>query len=373
MGQVMGLVGRGGGRCMNKKDSVFLGTTLVAPGQGGIAVVARLTARALRSMGRELEMLSLLDEAPQEVDGIPCPTARGSKLSYLLRCHRAAFRHQRFIYDHIGTARAHPRFDGLKRPYAVWMHGIEAWYHLDHEKERVLKEAELVLVNSHFTLNKFQEMHFPLENARVCHLATEQDDPPPPEEMPDFAGPPTVLIVGRQDKDAYYKGHKELIECWPKVVAAVPDARLVIAGGGDGLPLTRKLVAQSPVADRIEVLGFVPDSELPKLWKRAHVFAMPSRGEGFGLVYIEAMRHGLPVIASVHDAGQEVNQHGITGYNINLDAPDELVKRIMVVLSDPGVCAQFGGQACKYWGKYMRYNAFEIRFKNLIGDAFIKV
>ena len=362
MGQILGLVGGIGGRRVNKKASVFLGATLVASGQGGIAVVARLTARALRDMGREVEMLSLLDETPQEIAGIPCPAARGSKLSYLLRCHKAALRHQRFIYDHIGIARAHPRFGSLKRPYAVWMHGIEAWYHLDREKERVLKEAELVLVNSHFTLNKFQEMHFPLENARVCHLATEQDEPPPPEEMPDFTGPPTVLILGRQDKDAYYKGHRELIECWPRVVAAVPDARLVIAGGGDGLPLTRKLVAQSPVADHIEVLGFVPDSELPKLWKQAHVFAMPSRGEGFGLVYIEAMRHGLPVIASVHDAGQEVNDNGVTGYNVNLDKSGEIVDRVVKLMLCPDVAKILGDNGKFRWMKKGRCLEFKRRF-----------
>ena len=360
------MVGRGGDWCMSKKCSVFLGTTIVAPGQGGIAVVARLTARALRSMAREVEMLSLLDEFPQEVAGIPCPTTKGSKLAYLLRCHKAAFRHQRFIYDHMGIARAHPRFGGIKRPYAVWMHGIEAWNHLDREKERVLKDADLVLVNSHFTLNKFQEMHFPLENACVCRLATEQDDPPPPEDMPDFSGPPTVLILGRQDKDAYYKGHKELIECWHKVVEAVPDARLVIAGGGDGLSLTRKLVAQSPVADQIEVLGFVPHNELPALWKRAHLFAMPSRGEGFGLVYAEAMRYGLPVIASVHDAGKEINRHGETGFNVDLTMNEELPAEIIRLLSDKKMKKLLGKASFELWRTEYSCRMFLVRFSKII-------
>lgn len=346
---------------MSDGRSVFLGTTLVEPGQGGIAVVARLTARALQSMGREVEMLSLLDEHSQKVAGIPCPTTKGSKLAYLLHCHKAAFRHRRFIYDFIGTARAHPQFGTLKRPYAVWMHGIEAWYHLGRDKERILKEAELVLVNSHFTLNKFQEIHFPIENARVCHLATEQDEPPAPEEMPDFSGPPTVLILGRQDKDDYYKGHKELIECWPEVVSAVPDARLVIAGGGDGLPLTRKLVAASPVAEQIEVLGFVAAGELAQQWRRAHVFAMPSRGEGFGLVYVEAMRHGLPVIASMQDAGQEVNQDNNTGYNIDMKKTEELPEKLVSLLRDTELTQTLGRAAYNHWSNSYRYSFFKER------------
>lgn len=359
-------VDRAGGDGLSGSQSVFLGTTLVSPGQGGIAVVARLTARALVSMGLDVEMLSLLDEKPVEVAGVSCQMTKGNQLTYLLHCHKAALMHQRFIYDSIGVARAHPRIGMLKRPYAVWMHGIEAWYHLNAERERALRQAGLVLVNSQFTLEKFQELHFTLENARVCPLATEHDEPP--GEFPDFSGPPTVLILGRQDKDNYYKGHRELIECWPKVVSTVPDARLVIAGGGDGLPLTRKLVAQSPVAERIEVLGFVPDEELPSLWKQAHVFAMPSRGEGFGLVYVEAMRHGLPVIASMHDAGQEVNQDGITGFNVNLDTQGELVERIVGLLSDSGLCQQLGRQAYECWRKNMRFSVFESRFVKVISD-----
>jgi phosphatidylinositol alpha-1,6-mannosyltransferase len=69
---------------------------------------------------------------------------------------------------------------------------------------------------------------------------------------------------------------------------------------------------------------------------------MPSRGEGFGLIYIEAMRRGLPVIASVHDAAPEVNLDNVTGYNVDLDRPDELPDRITRLLGDPDHAAALG-------------------------------
>ena len=345
-------------------SNVFLGATLLEAGQGGIAAVARMSIRALREAGFVPHVTSFLDDKPLDTSGAPMTAVKGHRFAFAWRCHAAALRHQRFIYDSVGMARAHPRFWPLKRPYAVWMHGIEVWWNLHPDPARALRNADLVLVNSHFTLRRFEELHWPLPNAHVCPLATEEDEPP--EERADFSGPPTVLILGRQDKDNYYKGHRELIECWPEVVSAVPDARLVIAGGGDGLPLTRKLVARSPAAEYIDVLGFVPDEELPALWKRTHVFAMPSRGEGFGIVYAEAMRYGLPVIASVHDAGQEVNRHGETGYNVDLDRPGDLTARLIELLSDPDKACGMGKAAFAYWQQHYRYGAFAERFIKIL-------
>src|ERR1700722_13408752 len=99
------------------------------------------------------------------------------------------------------------------------------------------------------------------------------------------------------------------------------------------------MAVSSPVASSIEVRGFVPEDQMEKIWGEASVFAMPSRGEGFGLVYIEAMRHGLPVIGSVHDAAPEINLDGQTGYNVNLDHPTDLGQRVVQLLRDPDQAA----------------------------------
>ena len=342
------------------KAPVFLGAATLVAGQGGIARVARMSARALVGAGHPITMAAYLDDAPVGIGSATSAPALGSKLRFAAACHRAAITHDHFLYDSAGIARAHPSLPGLRRRYSVWMHGTEAWEALRPQAHAVLRNAALVLVNSRFTLERFQALYGDLPVASVCWLGTETDEEPA-LAMADQC-PPAALILSRIDSGDSYKGHAELIAAWPQVTAAIPGARLLIAGGGTGLNDIRARAAASTVADSIEVLGFVPEGEIGRLWQRASVFAMPSRGEGFGLVYIEAMRHGLPVLASVHDAGQEVNADGVTGFNVDLDREGELAHRLIGLLSDPKLAKRMGQAGRDRWRANFRYAAFEQRF-----------
>lgn len=351
---------------MTVHTPIFVGATLLEQGKGGIAGVARMTIRALRDRGFQVDAASFLDSAPREVAGLTVRTAKGSRLAYLAMCHRAVWGTEVSVYDSVGMARAHPRFWLKRRPYAVWIHGVEVWWQLHADRKRALDNASLVLVNSQFTLDKYTSLHGPLPNARVCPLATEADEPPEGAQRTD--GPPTVLFLGRLEPDRY-KGQYQLVEAWPQVRAVVPDARLIIAGGGDDLERLRATVQASPAASSIEVLGFVPEDALAGVWARASVFAMPSRGEGFGLVYVEAMRHGLPVIAAVHDAGQEVNPHGVTGFNVDLDQPGDLANRLVALLRDPSLARRMGEAGFAHWQANYRYSAFRDRLLTSLQDV----
>ncbi len=344
---------------------IFLGAAVLDAGRGGIARVARMTARALMESVAHVDMLSLLDTAPVTVAGSAAAAARSSKLAFTTRCHLAALRHRRFIYDSVGIARAHPRLPGLKRPYAAWMHGIEVWEALQAATKAAAHSADLLLVNSHYTRDRYLTLHPGGPDPQVCWLATEEDDEPGAARVP---GPPTVLILARIDATEGYKGHQELIGCWPDVVAAVPDARLLIGGGGTGFDALCARVAASPARDNIELTGFIAEARLPEVWHQADVFAMPSRGEGFGLVYVEAMRYGLPTIASVHDAGREVNVDGVTGFNVDLDRPGELSDRIICLLASEPLRRKMGEAGRRRWRENFRYASFKSRLLPLVGD-----
>lgn len=342
-----------------RDDPWFLGATILTAGKGGIARVARLTARAIIESNAPIEILSLADPEPVMLDGVVAATARNSRAIYTARCHIGALSSRRFLYDAVGPARAHPRF-WPRRPFGLWIHGIEVWNALSRDRRRALLGAEFVLVNSNFTLSRYTDLHGRLASAHVCELATETDEPV--LRLPrDPESRPTVLLVGRSDAESFRKGHTEVIAAWPSVCAAVPGARLLMAGSGSGIGILRDLVSHSPVRQQIEVLGFVPETRMEQLWQSCDVFALPSWQEGFGLVYVEAMRQGLPVIASIHDAGQEVNIDGVTGYNVDLNAPETLVSAIVALLSDRERARTMGAAGQARWHQCYRYSNFRDR------------
>jgi len=338
---------------------ILFGAALLEAGQGGIARVARMSVRALAEQGAAIDLVSLLDKRSGSVAGVDMASARGSKIAFGLLTHYYGLRATHGLYDFIGTARAHPRL--LRRiPYAFWMMGIESWEGMRKSHIAAARRAQLTLAISRYTLERHQSLYGPVDNARVCWLGTEQDEAP--ERLAHFSGAPYALCVARIDASENMKGHSELVACWPGVVAAVPRARLVIVGGGSGLEALRAVVAASPAHGSIDVLGFMPEEKMPALFENAHVFVMPSRQEGFGIVYAEAMRFGLPVIASRGDAGQEINVDGQTGYTVAPAAPQELGETLVHLLRAPDRCAALGAAGFERWRTYFRYSCFAGRF-----------
>jgi phosphatidyl-myo-inositol dimannoside synthase len=340
---------------------ILVGAATVAAGNGGIARVARLSAKALQDSGQAVELLSYLDTTKEVLDGVTSVACSGSKPQFIARSYASSLKATHALYDTAGLARAAPALPGLRRPLAIWMHGIEAWEALRPKAAATLARASLVLVNSHHTLARYEQLHGALPHAAVCWLATEVDTPAAMRPQP-AGGEPKVLILGRVSDSEDYKGHEELIACWPIVLAAAPTARLVIVGGGSGLAALRARVASSPAAANIDVLGFVAEADMEAIWSATTVFAMPSRGEGFGLVYIEAMRFGIPVIASTHDAGQEVNVDRETGFNVSLDAAYELPGKLVALLTNAELAGQMGHAGRKRWQTHFCYSAFRQRF-----------
>jgi phosphatidylinositol alpha-1,6-mannosyltransferase len=176
------------------------------------------------------------------------------------------------------------------------------------------------------------------------------------------------LIVGRLQAGRD-KGHRALIDAWPKVISKVPDARLAVVGTGNDEQALREYAASAGLGARVDFLGFVPDDRMDRIWNRAWVLAMPSWGEGFGLVYIEAMRFGLPVVASVHDAAPEINLHSHTGFNVDLQRVEELPEVLIRLLNDPQQCAALGQSGHRRWRAHFSYTAFRDRFKPILYEA----
>jgi phosphatidylinositol alpha-1,6-mannosyltransferase len=344
-----------------------LGAESLTPGNGGICRVARLIGKVLAEEAAagwlDASAVVYRDSLPSPDLGLPTTTARQSRAGYAIRVWKASLRASHFIYDFVGTARAHWRLPPLRRPFLVFTHGIEVWEDTRPDRLAWARRADLLLCNSAYTRARADRIHGGFSRAQVCWLATERDDLPSVAHQAE--GPPRVLIVGRIDPEPW-KGHHALIDAWPEVVAAVPGARLVVVGDGPGMAATRARAAASSTAGTIEFEGFVPEDQMDRVWSAASVFAMPGVMEGFGLVYIEAMRYGIPVVASVHDAAPEVNLEGVTGYNVNLRKKGELAERLIHLLRNPDLIARLGDNGRQRWLEHFRFARFRDRFSKYL-------
>jgi phosphatidylinositol alpha-1,6-mannosyltransferase len=110
--------------------------------------------------------------------------------------------------------------------------------------------------------------------------------------------PPVILVVTRLTYADRYKGVQHMIEAMPAIRAAIPEARLRIVGRGDDLPRLQTLRHKLGLGQAVEFLGFVPDRQLAVELRTCRLFALPSKKEGFGLVFLEAMAHGRPCLGA---------------------------------------------------------------------------
>jgi len=336
---------------------VVLSAQSLAPGNGGVCAVGRMTATALADRC-ELTALACQDKRNHEIGSVQVRSFDNRRISFVT-CNMLKTRWAtHFIYDHAGTARAHLKLPISRRPYAVWLHGWEIWENPPPKYLRAIAGASLLLANSAYTIERGRRALPAGIEVRTCPLGTPEDTPP--ASIGPSGGSPTVLLLGRVD-ELFAKGHDILIEIWPKIVSAVPDARLLFVGGGNSLEKLRGLAAASPARAAIEIAGFVPDENLDAYWRRATMFAMPGFAEGFGLVYIDAMRRGLPIVASTDDASHEVNLDGVTGFNVARSDKKRLTEIIVDLLRDRDKAKRFGESGHALWRKQYRFSSFSQR------------
>jgi len=150
---------------------------------------------------------------------------------------------------------------------------------------------------------------------------------------------PVVLFVGRIH---HRKGLDHLVRAMPGVLSRVPGATLLVAGRGEREREVRALVRELGLERSVELLGHVPDDELPSLYARASVLAMPSLYEGFGLVMLEAMASAVPVVAFRTGAVADLVRDGETGYVAD---PSTLAERLSRLLERPQEAAAMGRRA----------------------------
>lgn len=291
-----------------------------------------------------------------------------TKLTYAvaLVCLKRAYDRVMYLLVNQATISALP----WHPPYTVWEVGREVFECLPFWKYRALRSANLLLSISKSTSEIAKFNNPGLQDGRVVHLCVE----PPLFELDPLNDPLTdgvydptgrdlaVLIVANLYQKYLYKGHRHLIAAWQKVVEVCSDAELWIVGDGDGRPELEEQTKNLPhnVAKKILFLGQLDDASLDQCYKRCRVFAMPSSGEGFGLVFVEAARYGVPCIGGKYDSVKEIVLHNETGLLVE-QHPYDIALACLKLLTDDQLAKRFGEAGRQRYLTNFRFHHFRAR------------
>jgi phosphatidylinositol alpha-1,6-mannosyltransferase len=358
-----------------RRDLVFVSAGLGLDG-GGRAAAGRLLAAACagyadeRGMG--FEILTLGGGVPAGVPGAAAARPFGAshaRLAAATWARQAGSRRAACVFDFLGPARLQALVPApLRAPYLLLLHGLEIWRPLTWTRARALDRATILVANSAHTLERAGRINPGFPQAEVVPLALEERPPAgePDADLLARAGCGYLLIVGRLASGERYKGHDELLAAMPRLLASQPGARLVVAGDGDDRPRLETAAAARGLAGRVLFTGFVGEATLAELYRRAVAFVMPSRGEGFGLVYLEAMRAGLPCVAARGGAAAEVVADGETGLLVDPGSPAELAAALARLLVDPTLAARLGTAGERRWREEFKTECFRARLTPLL-------
>ncbi|MFF8034009.1 glycosyltransferase family 4 protein [Streptomyces sp. NPDC016626] len=181
---------------------------------------------------------------------------------------------------------------------------------------------------------------------------------------------PVVVCVSRL---VPRKGQDTLIRAMPAILAAQPDAVLLIVGGGPYEKDLRVLARDAGVAASVRFTGSVPWSELPAHYGAGDVFAMPCRTrrggldvEGLGIVYLEASATGLPVVAGDSGGAPDAVLDGETGWVVRGDSPDQTADRVITLLGDGELRRRMGGRGREWVERKWRWDLLAEHLKKLL-------
>lgn len=179
-----------------------------------------------------------------------------------------------------------------------------------------------------------------------------------------------IVSVGRL---VHRKGQDHLVQSMPAILAAHPEAHLLLVGKGPYLEHLAKLVAKNGLQDSVSFIGRIQYAELPAYICCGDIFAMPSRSrlmglevEGLGIVYLEASACGLPVIAGKSGGAPDAVIDGTTGVVVDGTNNNEIAKAAIDLLSDPEHSRKMGEAGRKWIAEQWRWQIWSEKFEELL-------
>ena len=342
---------------------------------GGRAMAGRLLAGACAAFARERELgfrLLTLNGSRLPEDEVSTVDFGGNPRDLALHLWTrqvAAVRRSAYVFDLLGLARVQAFLPGfLRAPYLVLLHGIEVWRPLEWDRRRALAGATVAAAVSAYTV----------ERARpFCPDLSPHGDPPPGSGGSTGRGRGGCLAgrPGRARLPAHRGPHgsgRALQGARPapggdaRILEVHPNTRLVVAGEGEDRQRLEEKAAHLGLGPSAVFTGFTSEATLAELYRRCAIFAMPSRGEGFGLVYLEAMRSAKPVLAARDTAAEEIVVDGPTGVLVDPDDRADLASALPTCSTTPTMSRRLGEAGRERWRTEFGLDRFQERLEPML-------
>jgi glycosyltransferase involved in cell wall biosynthesis len=228
----------------------------------------------------------------------------------------------------------------IKVPYVVVAHGIDTWRLQEGARTKALHKADLVLAVSHYTRDWLvQKLGLDAERVQILPNTFLPQrfsiGGKSPKLLQRYGLTPrtrVILTVCRLAGAERYKGYDQMIRALPQILQHVPDTRYLLVGTGPDRLRIEKLVAELNLRDAVIFGGHVSDDELAEHYNLCDLFAMPSKAEGFGIVYLEALACGKPVLAGNRDGSRDALANGDLGLLVDPDDTAEIALETIRVL-----------------------------------------
>jgi glycosyltransferase involved in cell wall biosynthesis len=303
----------------------------LAQGTGGIQVYNKFLAETLTALGHDLRMLSINDASGGSF-------RHHTKAFFSFRVFKtmAFFRPDLILCGHINFS---PLCLLMNRiwgvPFVTFAYGVDI-ASVEGMKGRALRRSIAVVCISNHTRERLQRHNI---DKNKTFLIPNTFDPErfKPGVKPDFLAKRwniqqsdvVFLTVARMKNNERYKGYDRVILALKKVMEEIPAAKYLLVGDGDDIGRVRALIAEHHLTDRVLLPGFVPPEELPHYYHLADAFVMPSSGEGFGFVFLEAAACGKPVIAGNKDGSVDAVCNGRLGLLIDPEDTSEIAQAMI--------------------------------------------
>ncbi|WP_183578629.1 glycosyltransferase family 4 protein [Mucilaginibacter sp. X5P1] len=340
---------------MSKKIMLFSLQTFSTT--GGIQKMTRTLAHSLYHAAKEnnwdFKMFAAYDAdhdlMPQYLPSANFRGFNSNRVSFGLQSLKKAAKADVIILSHINLSFIGVITKIINPKCEVWLiaHGIEVWRPLSKLKKTLLSKCDKIISVSNFTRQQVINMHN--ADAAKCLVLNNAIDPfmklPNTFSKPQHllarygltGNEPLIFTLTRLAASEQYKGHEQVIRAVSNLKNKFPAIKYMLAGQYDteeGIRI-KELIAANNVQEQVILTGFVAEKELSDHFLLADLFVLPSKKEGFGIVFIEALACGLPVICGNADGSIDAIRNGELGKAIDVNNVTELEEAITESLKVP--------------------------------------